>query len=365
MREMPRKKLAVWNRLCYNKLMNMKKLLQWKYMFPTLALICVVAFIALSGMAETGPAAEPTATPASWGELPEETPEPTPEPKWAPRPAQDAAETDRRESLYEAVLSVSRDRHPTVAGKLRLTYVNTSNDTLYAVKLRLHANDVAPGSFALGEVAVNSERAFYTLSGENESILAVALPLEITPGQSAEIYLSFTASLPETGNRFGINETGIMLGNFLPIAAVYENGIWRTDVYDGGGDPFYSDVADYRIAITYPKTYTLAATGAVAEEDENYYERTCYITAPRVRYARWNPPLGARSCTVWAHRKAPLGSVRKRASTRWIFSTKRSAFILIRTCTSCPSTRGAAWNTPGSSWCPHATCARTTRMLGS
>ncbi len=263
--------------------MDMKKLLQWKYAVPAcLAVLLAVAMVSLSGAAggETGaPTPNPWAAPA-----PEETLEPTPEPEWAPEPAGSTAEEPRRESLYEAALSIDEDEGAwEVEGRLRLTYVNASEDTLYVLKLRLHGNDVSAGCFRLETVAVNGERAYYELSGENESILTVPLPLEIEPGESAELYLAFNADIPETGGRFGANETGLMLGNFLPIAAVYENGEWRTDPYSAEGDPFYSQTADYRAAVTYPKNCALAATGRPVTEEENYYKRTAYIAAPRVR----------------------------------------------------------------------------------
>lgn len=260
----------------------MKKLLQWKYLFLTAAALGLAAALATLPLNGNETRAEPAKTPNPWSELPEETPpEPTPEPDWAPTPAADA-QAARTGNLYEAVLSVD-PRTAGIYGKLRLTYVNTSSDVLYAVKLRLHANDVSSGCLTLETVAVNGERAYYELSGEAGSILTVPLPLEIAPGGSAELYLGFHIAAPKTGSRFGTNETGLMLGNFLPIAAVYENGAWRTDPYTGEGDAFYSETADYRVAVTFPKTHALAYTGTLVEKKENYYENTYYIAAPRVR----------------------------------------------------------------------------------
>ena len=66
--------------------MDMKRLLQWKYLFLTLAALALAAALsALPGMrGETR--AEPEKTPNLWGESLSETPEPTPEPDWAPEP---------------------------------------------------------------------------------------------------------------------------------------------------------------------------------------------------------------------------------------------------------------------------------------
>ncbi len=261
--------------------MNMKKLLQWKYLFLTLAALALAAALTALPAGPGGTRAEPAETRNPWGKPVVETPEPTPEPDWAPEPAA-SAQPPRTESLYEAALSIV-PYNATVSGRLRLTYVNTTPDVLYALKLHLHANDVSPGCLSLSTVSVNGERAYYALSGENGSILTVPLPLEIAPGESAELYLGFTIAVPNTGSRFGVNDAGLMLGNFLPVMAVYENGAWRTDPYTDQGDAFYSETADYRVAVTFPKTHVLAHTGSTLEQTENYYEYTYYIAAPRVR----------------------------------------------------------------------------------
>ena len=166
---------------------------------------------------------------------------------------------------------------------MRLTYFNNSADALYEVKLRLHPNDVSPGCMGVSDVAANNEAAYYTLGGTNESILSVSLPGEIAPGGSAEIYLRFEIGLPATGNRFGVNETGIMLGNFLPIAAVYENGAWREDGYTREGDAFYSECADYRVSVSAPAKWELAHTGSLVESKEENGVSTWYIAAPKSR----------------------------------------------------------------------------------
>ena len=246
----------------YNKFMNMKKLLHWKYLFFTLAALMLAAALATLPLGFGETRAEPSPTPNPWSKPPSETPSPTEEPDWAPdlNTSQPVAHTG---TLYEAALSIV-PYSSTISGKLRISYVNASSDVLYALKLHLHANDVSQGCFSLSNVAVNGERVYYVLSGENGGILTVPLPLEIAPGESAELFLNFTISVPRTGSRFGLNDTGLMLGNFLPIMAVYENGAWRTDPYTAEGDPFYSETADYRVAITFPKTHVLSHTRAAS-----------------------------------------------------------------------------------------------------
>ena len=187
-------------------------------------------------------------------------------------------------SLYEAALTVfANARLPYVQGALRLTYVNTSADVLYEVKLRLYPNDIKPGCMVLHEVAVDEEAAYYTLSGQNKSVLNIPLSREIAPGESARIFITFNIGLPETGGRFGVNKTGLMLGNMLPIAAVYEQSAWRTDAYVGVGDAFYSECADYKLTLSAPDGWELAHTGSLVDKTSVGGVSTWYIAAPESR----------------------------------------------------------------------------------
>lgn len=261
----------------YTVSMNMKKQSNFKYfvLFTAAALLLAACLF---------PAPKSLAEERLW-DVEEDggVPEATPAPDYAPMPAASAARGEHAENLYEAELHVARDAK-SLSGKLRFTYTNRTADVLYVIKLRLHANDVAPGSLKVNSVSVNGERSYYTLDGEKESMLTVPLPLEIKNGEEAEIFLTFDLTFPETGNRFGINTTGVMLGNFLPIAAVYEDGAWRNDRYIDEGDAFFSETADYRIVLTYPDDHTVAHTGSMLEErQDNVYEKSRYITASRSR----------------------------------------------------------------------------------
>ncbi len=222
----------------------------------------------------------PVPTPGETSPAPEETPPVSPSP--------DETEASVREpltrSLYEVALTVfANEQQPYLKGSMRLTYVNDSKDTLYEVKLRLYPNDVSPGCMSVSDVACEDEAAFYTLEGENKSLLNIRLTDEVAPGGMAEVFLNFNIALVRTGNRFGVNSTGIMLGNALPIAAVYENGAWRADAYSGVGDAFYSACADYRVAVNVPANWRLAHTGSLIEQTNEDGVSTWYIAAANVR----------------------------------------------------------------------------------
>lgn len=185
--------------------------------------------------------------------------------------------------LYEFSMRATEEgRRLRIWGIMRLTYVNRSEDTLYGVVLRLHANDVEANCMGIGAVGADGKAAAYTLSG-NGSILNISLPREIAPNESTQLFMRFDMTLPETGDRFGANSTGYMLGNALPIAAMYENSAWRTEPYYPVGDSFYSRVADYKVALQIPAKFALAHTGTRMSLDSGRAYETYYIAAPSVR----------------------------------------------------------------------------------
>lgn len=254
------------------------------------------------------PASQTEETPAPAGTDAAASPAVTPQGSAAPSSpspaASDAdAQTDAalQRTLYEAALTVyANAKTPYFSGEVRITYVNGSEDTLYEVVLRLYPNAVAEGSVEIDRAVVNGTRADVSFSGDDGSILTVPLDMEILPGESAVITFDITVSVPETGSRFGVNTTGLMLGNALPIAAVYENGAWRKDAYTDIGDAFYSECADYKAAISAPKYYALAATGSVIETEEAEGMTTWYVAASNVRefaFALMYDPATARRTT--------------------------------------------------------------------
>ena len=137
-----------------------------------------------------------------------------------PAAAENGGEIPERD-LYEfSIQAMEEGRRLRVWGLMRLTYVNRSADTMYSIVLRLHANDVEANCMGIGSVGADGRSAAYTLSGDG-GILTVSLPREIAPGESTRLFMRFDMTLPETEDRFGANSTGYMLGNALPIAAMY------------------------------------------------------------------------------------------------------------------------------------------------
>ena len=194
-----------------------------------------------------------------------------------------------------------RPSHDRLYAMLRVEYENVTGDTLFELPFHLHPNAYqnasAPGNneasnsykggFNRGDVIVssvslNGELAYFKVSDDG-MLLTVPFVKELLPGERAEVAIEFVVDVPERNGRFGRTELGYQLGNFLPILAVYQDGGWVTDTYAPIGDPYYSEVADYRVALTYPAEYSLASTGVITGTEKNGTLITSYVAAKDVR----------------------------------------------------------------------------------
>ena len=109
----------------------------------------------------------------------------------------------------------------------------------------------------------------YSFSGEGNTILQVQLNKPIKPGGRTVLKISFKLFIPPACERFGYGKDHFNLGNWYPIAAVYDDKDgWNLDRYYPIGDPFYSDASDYKVSIKAPKDYVIAASGKNTNKTE-------------------------------------------------------------------------------------------------
>ena len=180
-----------------------------------------------------------------------------------------------------------------------IKYVNNSKDTLKSVyfhiypkaftegvinkpvsalnEAKAYPNGKSYGTFNLNSLQVSSEDVEQKYTGDDKDILVVDLHEDLKPNKSVIINIKFSVELPNIHHRFGYGENTINLGNFYLIACVYEDGKFNTSPYHYNGDPFYSNMANYNVTLTYDKSLTLASTGSfVAESEKDDLKTTCY-----------------------------------------------------------------------------------------
>ncbi len=138
------------------------------------------------------------------------------------------------------------------------------------------------GSIDILEVKCLNESKNFTLSNENQ-ILSVDLGGILPTNAQIALTLNFSVILPKVNHRFGVGKDTINLGNWFPILCVFENENWNTDCYNSSGDPFYSQVANFEVSLTYPNNLILASTGNLCFESEKNETKTTTFKAEAVR----------------------------------------------------------------------------------
>lgn len=267
----------------------------------------VLSLPAASGGEANAPSPSPvitTAPPSPTEALPTPPPEVSPDP--SATPVQGAGVTgagrpvNAPKTSYALAMEL-RPSHNRLYAMLRVEYENVTGDTLYELPFHLHPNayqsDSAPGNeeasdsykgdfdaggIIVSSVSLNGDLAYFKVSDDG-MLLIVPFVKELLPGERAEVSIEFVLDVPERDGRFGRTELGYQLGNFLPILAVYQDSGWVKDGYAPIGDPYYSEVADYRVAFTYPAEYSLATTGTITGTEKKGSSVTSYVAASRVR----------------------------------------------------------------------------------
>ena len=191
----------------------------------------------------------------------------------------------------------------------RITYRNTSGETLSSLGLNLYAaaftrelnelplardliatdltgsfrSRARPGTLELDRVTVGRRAVEYELE---DTALTIDLPRALPDGEGLDLSISLSATMPEYPERFGVWDGVTLLGNWIPVVALREGGEWRFDEYGQIGDPFLSEVADYEVAIETGDNHMIAGSGSVTKiEAIAPGRRRWHFTAPHTRDA--------------------------------------------------------------------------------
>lgn len=206
---------------------------------------------------------------------------------------------------YSLNITLNESEH-TLVGEEKISYINNSEVVLTNVDFHLYPNafkeqdsiekpisefnynKAYPNGFDSGyidieEVKIKNEKANYELLETSKTILKVNLKEKLYPSQRVDIHIKFNVKIPNVNHRFGYGASTINLGNFYPIVCKYENGGFVHDGYHYNGDPFYSEMANYDVKITYPKNLKMASTGECKSKSSSGENITENIKAKVVR----------------------------------------------------------------------------------
>ena len=154
-----------------------------------------------------------------------------------------------------------------------------SVNSLYTAKA--YPNGKSYGDITINKCYNDENNIDFYCEGSDNDILVVNI--NSSSEEYVDFYIEYEVKLPNINHRFGYGENTINLANFYPILCVYENGEFSTKPYSTNGDPFYSNIANYEVDITYPSNYILAHSGNLIKNEDNALNTTAYIKGENIR----------------------------------------------------------------------------------
>ncbi len=193
-------------------------------------------------------------------------------------------EEEKAHSRYEITAEYAPENR-TLAGTVKFTFENRTDSELSVLKFNLYPNAYRKDALyrpisktyedaayyageSYGEIVVSSVNGSknWEVLGEDENILCVYLEKSLYPEDSVVLDIGFMTKLAAVNHRTGVTRDTVNLGNFFPILCGVKNGGFYECAYYSDGDPFYADIADYKMELTLPKEYEAASSGEILDE---------------------------------------------------------------------------------------------------
>jgi len=190
------------------------------------------------------------------------------------------------------------DKEHTLDGFEKIEYVNNSPDTLRFIWFHLWPNAYKNDKTAFSDQLLeNGNTNFYFSNSEQKGyinrldfkingitaitedhprhidILKVILPSALAPGQRITITTPFHVKLPYNFSRGGHDGQNYQATQWYPKPAVYDKNGWHPMPYLDQGE-FYSESGNYKVNITVPENYVVAATGELQNAGEKEWLKT-------------------------------------------------------------------------------------------
>lgn len=149
-----------------------------------------------------------------------------------------------------------------ISGSQNVRYVNAEGREMDSLYFRLWTNEEVftdlGGGTEVSSVTVDGVKARFTVEGTK---LEVQLPTPLPENATAEVSLEFETRVPEIAAPFGHHSGVTSLGVWHPVLAVYDEDGWNLPPTTEFGEPYFAEVADYRVSLTLPRGLTAATTG--------------------------------------------------------------------------------------------------------
>jgi len=211
---------------------------------------------------------------------------------------------------YDISVKIDPEKH-TLNGKETLVWTNTSTDYISELQFHLYLNAFKnknstfmkeSGGQLRGEMmdAKNKENFGWIdiismkvrngeyltskikfiqpddLNENDQTVLSVLLSHPLAPNESLTLDINFKARLPKAFARTGYVGDFYLVGQWFPKIGVYEpagmryakRSAWNCHQFHADSE-FYADFGTYRVEMTVPKNFVLAASGVFQDEKTN------------------------------------------------------------------------------------------------
>lgn len=140
---------------------------------------------------------------------------------------------------------------------------------------------VSYGGIDVSAAKINGESAAFEMS-EDMLSLKLSVP-EINKGDSVNIELIYSVTVPECALRLGKSDGYYNLSNFYPQLACFDKEGFRIDRFSTVGDPIMSEVADFNVKLDIPENTVAACAGQVSEEKISDGRKTFTVKNENIR----------------------------------------------------------------------------------
>lgn len=198
---------------------------------------------------------------------------------------------------YTINVSLDDEKH-TLDGFETIEYINNSPDTLNFIWIHLWMNAYKDEKTAFCEQQLrNGDTKFYFSTEEQKGyinrlnfqankttlqvedhpnyidIVKIILDQPLAPNAKTIITTPFHVKLPYNFSRGGHVNQSYQITQWFPKAAMYDAKGWHEMPYLDQGE-FYSNFGNYKVNITVPNNYVVAATGELQNEEEKEWLKT-------------------------------------------------------------------------------------------
>lgn len=172
-------------------------------------------------------------------------------------------------SVYQIDVQVSDDLL-LLQGHERVHYTNQESEPLDGVYFWLYPNR-SGGETTVSGIRVD-EREVEAVYEYEDSMLRVPLPAALRPGEQVDIQMDFDVVVAQemAGNYglFGYFDGVLVLDEFYPVVAVYDEEGWSARELPPNGDVTYLDTSFYLVRITAPSQLVVVTSGIEVDREE-------------------------------------------------------------------------------------------------